>query len=329
MSNYGRYLSISAGGSTWGVDGVGDSANTSLRARFQIKLFSDNLTLNTATVKITNPLPATAQRFVSTPDQVITIDAGYQDNHGVIFKGYIRQAIYGRENPTDTLLTLFCADSDISHNFGTINKTLAPGSTPQDHVNEAVKAMAAVSKGQPFSLGFVDPALNLSQPTYPKSVQLYGMARDILSRVARSKKAETSYQQGVVQIVGYKNNIPGGVVILNTTSGLIGMPTQEIGGIMARALINPNIKIKTQVQIAQGLINPGQLPLGPDGTLAPLTMPSTAADGVYTVLGIIYDGDTRANPWYMDLTCISPATLSGASGAGILPNSLTSANAGG
>ena len=323
MSNYGRFLQVSAGSASYGFSGVGPEANTALRVRFTIKLFA-GVKLNIATVRITNPLPATAQQFVSTPDQPITISAGYADNSGIIFSGTIRQAVYGRDNPTDTLLTLYCTDSDINHNFGVVNKSLAPGSTPQDHVTQAVQAMA--SAGGSLSLGYVDPALKISTPQYPKSVQLYGMARDVLDKVARLKQANWSIQQGQVQIVGYKNVMPGGPVILNSSTGLVGMPTQEIGGIMARALINPQIKIYTAVQIAQGLIQGAQQPIAADGTLGPSQIPSTAADGVYKVLGITYEGDSRGNPWYMDLTCVTPNA--GQSGGGFLPSGLAAANAG-
>src|SRR5664280_637345 len=325
MSNYGRFLSITAGSASYGFSGVGDGANTALRVRFTINLFA-GVKLNTATVRITNPSPATAQQFVSTPDQPITISAGYLDNNGIIFTGTIRQATYGRDNPTDTLLVLYCTDSDMNHNFGVVNKSLPAGSTPQDHVTQAVQAMAAV--GGSLSLGYIDPALNISTPKYPKSVQLYGMARDVLDNVARLKQANWSIQQGKVQIVGYKNLMPGGPVILNTQTGLVGMPTQEIGGIMARALINPQIKIYTSVQIAQSLVQSAQIPNEFDAPPRQNQLPSVAADGAYKVLGISYEGDSRGNPWYMDLTCLSNATLAAEDNAGVVPSSLLAAKAG-
>jgi hypothetical protein len=313
MSNYGRFLQVSAGGSTWGIEGVTDQ-NPGLRVRFNIKLFAQ-VSLNTATVKITNLKPEIAHGFVTTPDQPITIDAGYQDSHGVIFKGTIRQAVYGRDNPTDTVLTLYCSDGDMGHNFGVVNKSHVAGSTPHDHVTSAVNSMPGLS------LGYLDPALQLTQPKYPKSVQLYGMARNVLDKVAGMKGANWSIQQGQVQMVGYKNPLPGGQTILNTHTGLIGMPTQEIGGIMARALINPNIKIYSSVNIDQALIQGGQYEnVAGSVEASRMTMPYVAADGVYKVLGIAYEGDSRGNPWYMDMTCLAPATIAGAPGAGIMPD---------
>jgi hypothetical protein len=57
-------------------------------------------------------------------------------------------------------------------------------------------------------------------------------------------------------------------------------------------------------------------------------LPSVAADGAYKVLGISYEGDSRGNPWYMDLTCLSNATLAQENNAGVVPNSLLAAKDG-
>lgn len=314
MPNYGRYLSIVAGPATYNiVDGVGAPG---LRCRFTAKL-GVTLGYNTATVRVTNPLPETAQMIAAqqATNLKITIDAGYQDNHGLIFSGEIKQAVYGRDSQTDTVLTMYCADSHTAHNFGVVNKSLAAGSTPQDHVNAAVQAMAAVSP-TPVSLGYVDPALILSQPSYPRGVALYGMARDTLWNVARSKQANVFVDQGQVKILGYANSIPGDAVVLNSRSGLIGMPSLESGGIMVRSQIMPQIKMGGQIQVDQSLIQISAQPLGPNGEIAPNLFPSKAADGFYKVLTIIYDGDSRGTPWYADLGCRA------ASGAGPTPAAL-------
>jgi len=178
---------------------------------------------------------------------------------------------------------MYCTDGDMGHNFGVVNKSLQPGSTPSDHTNQAVQAMASVGGPQAISLGYVDPAINISSPSYPKSVQLYGMGWKVLDNVARLKQANWSIQQGQVQIVGYHNVMPGGGLVLNSQTGLVGMPTEEIAGIMCRALINPQVKIYTSIDIAQSLIQRGQLPSTTafDQTPQPDQLPDVAMDGTY------------------------------------------------
>jgi hypothetical protein len=101
--------------------------------------------------------------------------------------------------------------------------------------------------------------------------------------------------------------LPGAPFVLNTNTGLIGMPTQEIGQVLARCLINPSIRPGSLVQIAQGLIQPlviqQDLPNGPQnqGYVIPVGLQAIAADGIYLVFAIDVSGDTRGLEWYYDL----------------------------
>ena len=82
---------------------------------------------------------------------------------------------------------------------------------------------------------------------------------------------------------------------------------------MARCLINPVIKINTRVQISQASIQQAQLFVDVGGGVTNpqnSKIPSLTADGIYRVLQIEVNGDTRGTPWYMDLNCFSP-TLAG------------------
>lgn len=287
----------------WNIVADPGQPDNELRCRFDITQHTTQ-TPNKAHFRITNPRPDIAQAFVNKEFANISLTAGYQDNYGLLFSGNIIQAIYGRESPTDTLLQIFAADADHGHNFAVANKSLAAGSTPQDHVNAAMAAMA------PFGItpGFV--GVDLSTPIYPRAVALFGMARNILASVAKTKGATVSYQNGQMQMVQNSQPTPGGAIILNSQTGLIGMPTQQIGGILARSLINPALKINGSVQIDQSLIQQMQLPIGPDGQLAPeATGPDVplinGSDGVYKIYRIDISGDTRGNPWYMDLGCLA------------------------
>jgi hypothetical protein len=273
---------------------------STLRCRFKIEQ-GTMLTPSVLTLMITNPLPSRAQAVVKQEYKHIKIDAGYQSNHGTIFQGNIIQAIYGRENPTDTLLTIYAADGDHAHNYATTNTVLPPGSTPNDHLNVALEAMGP--KG--VTKGFI--GVDLSTPTYNRAVTLVGMARDILTNIAKGKQATVSYQQEKVTMVQNGKSAPGAAIVLNSTTGLIGMPTQTIQGIFARCLINPAIHCHSIVKINQADIQGGTTPINVTGTnelgnqfLAPI-----AADGLYLVYRADIYGDTRGNEWYQDLRTVA------------------------
>ncbi len=65
---------------------------------------------------------------------------------------------------------------------------------------------------------------------------LFGHARDVLANIAKTKNASVSYQNEQVTIVPKGGSAPGGAIVLNSTTGMIGMPSQSIGGIFARCL---------------------------------------------------------------------------------------------
>lgn len=307
MTQYLRYCSIIADNVSILDPGANNAGAPSmgLRCRFEISQWT-MLTPNILKLMVTNPSPTTAQAFVHKEYQHIRIDAGYQDGHGVIFQGNIIQAIYGRENPTDTLLTVYAGDNDRKHNYATVNTTLPPGSTPQDHLNVALHAMAP-----DLSKGFI--GVDLSQPVYSRAVTLFGMARNVFTNIAKGKQATVSYQNGKLTMVQNGSGAPGGAIVLNSNTGLIGMPTQTLEGIYARCLINPSIKIHSYVQIDQKDVQGAYAPITTTGQeqITQAQLAPIATDGLYTVYRIDTNGDTRGEPWYMDLKMIatnSPAT---------------------
>ncbi len=302
-TNWIRHFKLTCEGSRGAID------LSEMRCRFSVKQWSTETT-NNADVRVTNLAPKTIKPFLDREYTKVTIEAGYQDCYGVVYKGEIVQARSGRESPTDTYLDIFASDGATSHNYAVVNKSFAAGSTPKDHYDEALKAMKQFG-AQP---GFV--GVDLSKPKYPRPVILYGMAREVLRNIAHSKDALWSTQNGEVQMVGVKQTLPGGAIKLNSMTGLIGMPTQEITGIMARVLINPSIKVNSKVHIDQASIQRAAWIRDVGGGVENpqnAILPSVAADGFYKVLKIDIIGDTRGTPWYMDLACVA------ASGEGWLP----------
>ena len=91
--NYLRYCSIIA-------NGVGSIDLSTLRCRFNITQATMQAP-NLMKLMVTNPLPQMAQQFVKKEFQNITVDAGYQSNHGIIFQGKIVfRSLGARARPT-------------------------------------------------------------------------------------------------------------------------------------------------------------------------------------------------------------------------------------
>jgi archaellin len=129
-------LIVSNGGS--GVD------LSQLRITFTVEK-TENETPNHAQIKIYNLAKGTENQIINEFTRVI-LQAGYQENFGVIFDGEIVQSKRGRENGTDNYVIIDASDGDSAYNYAIVNTTLAAGSSQSDHINAAAGAMG-VDKG--------------------------------------------------------------------------------------------------------------------------------------------------------------------------------------
>lgn len=267
----------------------------SLRVSFKIKK-TDSQTPNTAEIRIYNLSSDTATQIKKEFSQV-TLQAGYEDNYGVIFAGNIKQIRIGREG-VDAYLDIYAGDGDDAYNFGTVNTTLAAGATQTDQINASVKGMNSQA-------GNIDGGGN----RLPRGKVMYGMSRDYLRQSSASLDASWSIQDGRVQVLKNTSILPNQAVMLNSKSGLVGVPEQTNDGIKTKCLLNPILKIGAKVQIDQKLIAEAKIEDAKKDSPANKA-PSIEADGFYKILTIEHSGDTRGNDWYSEFECIGvDATL--------------------
>jgi hypothetical protein len=285
------------------VVSAGSSGLDLSNMRIEFKTFQADLpsTPNYATIKVYNLSDATA-KSVQKEFTAVRLQAGYEGgSYGVIFNGTIKMVRRGRDNPTDTYLEILAADGDVARNFGVVNTTLAAGATLKDQI-------AAVTKALGLPTSYVPP--DITPAALSRGKVLYGMARDRMNDIADSSSATWSIQGGQVQIVPLTSYIPGTAVVLNSNSGMIGLPEQTEDGIKVKTLINPRIKIGALVQInnksIQGAFLGGQN-LFAQGRLEnlPNLLPKVTWDGFYRVYVCEHEGDTRGQPWYSNLTCLA------------------------
>lgn len=277
-----------------------------------------------AIFKIYNLSQNTINRITGSEFSKLRLIAGYdgstspdgqqeEANFGEIFSGDIRYTITGRDNPTDTFILIQAIDGHNAFINATINQTIAAGYTVADINNLLIRNLA------PF--GITQGIMPEMPPTvFPRGKTMYGMTRDYLDNVAKQCKATWQFVNGKVEMVPNDKYVHEAIV-LNSDTGLIGMPQQTIGaGVNVRCLINPNIRLNGLIQLNQESVyratlssrdvqmSGGRLEDQNDNgnvSVNGLTNPpaSIATDGVYIVRGISYTGDTRGNPWYMDMMC--------------------------
>lgn len=239
----------------------------------------------------------------------VFLQGGYEANFGLLFNGKVRQFRKGRENPTDTYLDILAQDGDEGYNYAVMNTTL-PGGWNQDEMHaEIVKAFDPFGVVEGYKPTFGGPAL-------PRGRVMYGMARDYMRTLAEGAGASWHIADGQINVIPLASTLPGDAIVINSASGMIGIPQQTINGVTVRALINPRIKHGGTIQLNNADIqqqpfnisyNPGLAnnTFSQDGTGNDVvTNTGFDTDGNYKVYSITMTGDTRGQEWYFDIVCV-------------------------
>lgn len=279
--------------STIGGDGLDLSE---LRIEFSVSQ-ADIQAPNTAQIRVWN-LSSDTSRKIEKEFTRVTLQAGYGSDAGVIFDGTIVQLRRGRANATDTYLDISAADGDAAYNFGIIATSLAAGAKPEDQY----KAVTAAFEKYGVQAGEI-PAEGLGDQTLPRGKVMFGMARDYMRDLADTTLTTWSIQNGKVNVVKRDGYLPGEAVVLNSESGMIGIPEQTVGGINVKALLNPRLRYNGRVQINEGDINRAAVSL--QATSPTTYLPRLVEDGFYRIVVCNFSGDTRGDDWYADLICVA------------------------
>jgi hypothetical protein len=231
----------------------------------------------------------------------VWLQAGYegQGQFGPIFFGQIKQFRHGREpdNPVDTYLDIFAADTDLAYNYSFSSGTLSAGYTQDDLRQKLLQDM------KPFE---VTAGLTQAQPAQwqsPRGRACFALTRDEMRRWAATNNLTWSFNNG--QLVTAPKDPPSqqkAAVVLTSETGLLGFPEQTLEGIAVRCLLNPKITWGSIVQINQASIQQALLPASLQGQ-ASFVPPDVSKDGFYRVTSVNYIGDTRGHPWLNEMLC--------------------------
>lgn len=285
---------------------------SALRCKFKVNQ-SDLQSPNNVICKVYNLGDALAQK-IQKEFTKITISAGYDGAgapYGIIFDGTVRNYGKGsenqlnpirinRESPTETYLEINAGEGDDPYNSSTINKTLAAGYTDITTVSALAQSMGL--KTNPFPENF---GANLSI----RGKVMFGMSRDYMRQttIPNGSRWNIGSNGTAIQIIANEAYLPGQEVVLNSQTGMIGMPEQTPDGIIITCLLNPKIQIGGTVRINNAdVVNAG---FAPEYTAFNFPPPKSA-DGTYRVLVAEHEGDTRGDTWYTYLTCVSVSTSS-------------------
>ncbi|CAM3712251.1 baseplate hub protein [Rouxiella silvae] len=312
------------------------------KVTFDIEWFNIKFS-RVATIKIYNLSQATNNRILGKEFSKLRIIAGYDglaqavdqsqvgvvtqvpanqvgqtngQNYGQIYDGDIRFSLTGRDNPTDTYVLIQAVDGHQALMGAVVTTTLAAGYTVAD-VHAATM--------QSFSPFGVVAGITGDMPTtvFPRGRVIFQAAHKTMDNIAQQCGATWQIVEGKVQLIPVNKYIQEAIV-LNSNTGLIGMPQQTMGaGVNVRCLINPNIRVGGLIELDQTSVyraalssndiqmSGGRISEKDDNGnkvvsgVASIPPASVATDGVYIVQSISYTGDTRGQAWYMDMMCFA------------------------
>lgn len=255
---------------------------------------------NQSIVTLYNLSPNTENTIIKEGSSVI-IEAGYNGSqYGKIFEGNILQPLRSKENGTDYVLKLVSMDSDRYLAYGLVGVSLVAAQSARDAVTAcASKASIQAEIGQ----------LDLNEVKYPRGKVLFGAPKDYLKQIAQTNNSTFYMNNGEINIVAAKGVPKGEIIELSPDSGLIGSPQQTELGINFVSLLNPLLDINSLIRIDSSKIAGYQYQPGKP-------VRSLDREGIYRIIKITHEGDTRGDDWYSRCEAISQT--------GLLPNMMTS-----
>lgn len=222
----------------------------------------------------------------------IFLYAGYENNVPLIFSGNIVNITHEKKGP-DWISTLFCGDSLKSINESTISKTLPPGATTENILDELVGQMQGITKG--VTEGLKDCLTK--KRSLLRGLVLSGNVKDWLDKLSKNCGFDYSINNDILETVTKDkplNDEP--VVIISQENGMIGSPELTEVGVNVKSLLIPQLKLGRRIEIKSisTKINIGNLLFR--------KVPPTLGEGTYRADKIIHNGDTRDNNWLTEIS---------------------------
>lgn len=210
--------------------------------------FSCNATITSQqdrfTVSIWN-LSEAKRRQIDSEGADIEIYAGYRDGvFGMIAKGEVR-TVWSNRDAVDIVTTITAGSGDKACQKGTCNKTLSKGCSVKSAISACAQEMENVTVGQ---IKGCDQTEDKTHRT------LCGSARKHLNKLAKKNGFDWWIEKQELCALR-KDLMFDQSTVCNVYNGMIGSPKLNQDGVTVEMLLNPNVRIGTQLVVQSKDIN--------------------------------------------------------------------------
>ena len=213
----------------------------------------------------------------------IIINAGYQGDIRLLFKGEVRNVFQNRSG-VDRIITVYAGDGERDWQNATFNKTFTENVSISSAIQEVLKSFEEVTVGVVNGLPQVADKL--------RGQTLSGSSKDILDNFADEYGFTWSIQDGEVVITPVESPLEGTeAVLINAATGMIGSPTLTEIGADVTTLLNPRLLPNKAFKI-ESIVADIQL-----GNLFFREVSKTTAEGTYKIQEVTFKGDSREGEW--------------------------------
>lgn len=237
---------------------------------------------NLAKLVIFNPSKATIDALEGKFTKVI-LNAGYEGNIRLLFKGEVRNAFQGKTS-TDRTITVFAGDGQRDWQNASFNKTFTENVSISAAIDEVLKT-------------FKDSVIGALEgiPTIADKLRgqtLSGSSKDIMDQFADEYGFTWSIQDGEVITTPDAQPLEGTEAVLVTSAtGMIGSPIVTEIGADVTTLLNPRLFPNSAFKIES--VN-ADIQLG---NLFFRNIPRSNAEGTYKIQEVSFRGDSREGDW--------------------------------
>jgi hypothetical protein len=249
-----------------------DGFRVSFRAKLTARRSDNELTLELFNL-------SSADRAAFKKGAVVTLQAGYKDLIGTVFKGDVLHGATRRVGP-DLVTTVDVQDGAARRSSATISQSFKPGSDVQA---QAAALLRAAGGDQGFKAQIKEKIAGAKA----EGKSVFGLVEDELAALVAPRGLEVSSQAGTLQLTVKGRPTDDPAIVLSASTGLAGAPTpiEDKGRAKIPAQLQPGFFPRRAVQL----------------DAAGFEDEDVVKSGFYVVDVVDIQGDTHAGPWMATL----------------------------